>query len=233
MAVLRAGSPRILGGRDALAGGTWLAVNDAGLIAGLTNQPSPAGRDPGKRSRGEIPVAFARHASAAEAVATVCATLEPADYNPCWLLVGDRETLWSIGLSGAGRPDVEQLGHGLHVLENAPLREESAKAAFVRRVVTQERTAQPDDGADSTVAALGQVLRLHQPAVPQPRTDESGRVWPPEISAPCVHTADYGTRSALTVVVPRYGLPALCVADGPPCQVAMREVTGMWAAKPG
>ncbi len=40
MTVLRAGEPRILGGRDQQAGGTWLAVNDAGLVAGLTNKPS-------------------------------------------------------------------------------------------------------------------------------------------------------------------------------------------------
>ena len=57
-------------------------------------------------------------------------------------------------------------------------------------------------------------------------------VWPPAISAPCVHTDGYGTRSAMAVVVPRHGLPALRVADGPPCEVIMTEVTGMWAGYP-
>ena len=32
-------SPRTLGGRDELAGGTWLAVNEHGVVAGLTNKP--------------------------------------------------------------------------------------------------------------------------------------------------------------------------------------------------
>lgn len=232
MTVLRDSAPRILGGRDELAGGTWLAVNDSGVVAGLTNQPSADGRDPSKRSRGELPLAFTAYAGAAQAVEAVCAKLDPADYNPCWMLIGDRQALYSIGLAGAGSAEVEQLGPGLHVLENAPLRASSAKVALVRQLVAQTRSEQPDGGVAGTVAALEQVLRVHQPAVPEPRTDDSGRVWPPEISAPCVHTAGYGTRSAMTVVVPLNGLPALRVADGPPCEVPMKDVTGMWDRAP-
>ena len=56
MTVLRDAGPRVLGGRDQLAGGTWLAVNDAGVVAGLTNRPTKGQRDPAKRSRGELPL---------------------------------------------------------------------------------------------------------------------------------------------------------------------------------
>ncbi|MGO8961483.1 MAG: NRDE family protein [Streptosporangiaceae bacterium] len=233
MTVLRDGPPRILGGRDELAGGTWLAVNDRGVVAGLTNQPSADGRDPTKRSRGELPLLFTEHASAAAAIDAVGGHLDPADYNPCWMLVGDRDVLYSIAIAGADRPDVERLGPGLHVLENAPLRSASAKAALVRQLVSGARSQQPDDSADSAVAALEQVLRIHQPAAPQPQTDDAGRVWPPEISAPCVHTPGYGTRSAMTVAVPLIGLPAVRVADGPPCQATMAAVTELWAGDPG
>ena len=55
VAVLDEGPPRILGGRDELSGGTWLAVNEYGLCAGLTNQPLGDAKDPSKRSRGELP----------------------------------------------------------------------------------------------------------------------------------------------------------------------------------
>ena len=71
-------SPRVLGAdRDELAGGTWLAVNEYGVIAGLTNQPSATGRDPAKRSRGELPLAFTGYADAARAVDAVCASIDP------------------------------------------------------------------------------------------------------------------------------------------------------------
>src|SRR5215472_5963361 len=135
MTVLRDHGPRILGGRDVLAGGTWLAVNEHGVVAGLTNQPSVNGRDPSKRSRGELPLAFAGYATAAEAVAAVPETLNAADYNPCWMLVGDRSALFFVGIAGHGKPEVEELGPGLYVLENAPLRPRSAKAEFVTGLI--------------------------------------------------------------------------------------------------
>src|ERR687893_2597051 len=63
--VLQATGPRVLGGRDLLAGGTWLAVNELGVVAGITNRPLvEQGRDASKRSRGELPVALASHGSA-------------------------------------------------------------------------------------------------------------------------------------------------------------------------
>ncbi len=234
MTVLREREPRILGGRDELAGGTWLAVNEHGVVAGLTNQPSADGRDPTKRSRGELPLAFAAHRSAAAAVAAVRSDIDPAAYNPCWMLVGDRESLFSIGISGSSAPAVERLGPGLHILENAPLRSESAKADFVRALVTDAMARRPADDAAATITALETVLGNHQPAVPQPRTDATGRVWPASLSAVCVHADGYGTRSGMIVTVPADAAdarrPAVLVADGPPCQAPMQDLTSMWAA---
>jgi uncharacterized protein with NRDE domain len=230
--VLREQQPRILGGRDELAGGTWLAVNEHGVVAGLTNQPSFAGRDPAKRSRGELPLAFASWASAAEAVEKVSATVDPASYNPCWMLVGDRETLFFIGIAGQRMPEVEQLSPGLHVLENAALRPRSAKAGFVTELVTNALAAQDDAGAAGAVAALEIVLRDHRPAISELVTDSSGHVRPPELSAACVHGEGYGTRSAMTVSVPASGLPSVRVADGRPCEHDLRDVTRLWTEQP-
>jgi uncharacterized protein with NRDE domain len=228
MTVLREAGPRILGGRDELAGGTWLAVNEHGVVAGLTNQPSAAGRDPGKKSRGELPLAFAAYKSAAEAVAGASADLNPADYNPCWMLVGDRQALFFVDIGSGSTAAVEQLGPGLHVLENAPLREHSAKAELVRQLVAGERSLRPGPSPAAVQAALDAVLRRHHPAIAEPRTDDTGRTWPPEISAPCVHTEAYGTRSAMTVSLPASGEPVVRVADGRPCEHAFREVTSLW-----
>jgi uncharacterized protein with NRDE domain len=233
MTVLRPAGPRILGGQDLLAGGTWLAVNEHGVVAGLTNQPSAAGRDPSKRSRGELPLAFAAHRTAREAVAAVREELDPTAYNACWMLVGDREALFSIGVAGGGPPEVERLRPGLHVLENAPLRSPSPKAAFVRGLVAEALARRGQLDAAATLAALKTVLGDHRPAVPEPRADATGRVWPASLSAACVHADGYGTRSAMIVSVPAAaaggGVPAVLVADGRPCETPMREATGLWA----
>ena len=50
MTVLDDGPPRILGGRDHVAAGTWLAINTLGVVGGLTNRPAGQ-RDPARRSR--------------------------------------------------------------------------------------------------------------------------------------------------------------------------------------
>jgi uncharacterized protein with NRDE domain len=222
--VLRGAAPRILGGRDELAGGTWLAVNAAGVLAGLTNQPS-AGRDPAKRSRGELPLLFAAYPDAATAVAEVCGRLDPANYNPCWLLVGDRDTLFSVDLTGGPRPVVQELPPGRYVLENAPLRRESAKQ---QRVAALVETALAADGGAGAAAALATALRDHQPAAgPQP-APPGGLPRPAEISAACVHTERYGTRSAMIVSVPAAGLPKVQVAEGAPCAAPLLDQASLW-----
>jgi uncharacterized protein with NRDE domain len=237
MTTLRDSGPRVLGGRDELAGGTWLAVNEHGVVAGLTNQPAPSRhRDLTKRSRGELPLAFTAYDSAEEAVTRVCATLDPAAYNPCWLLVGDRRALFSIGLAPARadgpRPVVERLPPGVHVLENLPLRAPSAKVDQVTAMVTRELAARENQGQAGAVDALAAVLRDHRPAVtaPEPPAQPGGRARPPAMTAACVHTEEleYGTRSALIVTVPAAGTPRLRVADGPPCQAPLTDMTALW-----
>jgi uncharacterized protein with NRDE domain len=228
--VLRATQPRILGGRDGLAGGTWLAVNEHGVVAGLTNQPSAA-RDPAKRSRGELPLAFTRYPDARTAVTEVCARLDPSAYNPCAMLVGDRHALFSVDLAGGRRARVEELPPGNYVLENAPLRQPSAKQQRVAGLVSALADGAPGDRAAE--AGLAAVLRDHQPAAgPQPAGP--GRpARPAELSAACVHTERYGTRSAMIVSVGLAGAPRVSVAAGPPCVTPLLDVTGMWVSPAG
>ena len=223
--VLRAAQPRILGGRDELAGGTWLAVNEHGVVAGLTNQPATA-RDPARRSRGELPLAFTAYPDAKTAVTQVCARLDPAAYNPCWMLVGDRHALFSVDVSGGHRARAEELPPGRYVLENAPLRQPSAKQQRVAGRVAALEAGQAEAG-------LAEVLRDHQPAAgPQPAA--GGRpARPAELTAACVHTERYGTRSAMIVSVGPAGVPRVSVAAGPPCVTPLLDVTGMWASPAG
>lgn len=244
--VLRATQPRILGGRDELAGGTWLAVNEHGVVAGLTNQPTGA-RDPAKRSRGELPLAFAAYPDARTAVTEVCARLDPAAYNPCWMLVGDRHALFSVEVSGGHQAGVEELPPGRYVLENAPLWQPSAKQQRVAGLVAAlDGTGLDGAGLDQAAldgaglvgagrveAGLAAVLRDHQPATGPEPGGPGGWARPAELSAACVHTERYGTRSAMIVSVGQAGEPRVSVAAGPPCVTPLLDVTGMWASPAG
>jgi uncharacterized protein with NRDE domain len=121
MAILHPAGPRQLGGRDHQAGGTWLALNEHGVFAGLTNQPLGEDRDPTRRSRGELPLALTAGADARRGSAEFVAQHRPADYNGSWLLTGDRDALFFIDFTGSTEPRAEALPPGLYVLENRPL----------------------------------------------------------------------------------------------------------------
>jgi len=171
MAVLRSDEPRTLGGRDEVSGGTWLAVNEHGVVAGLTNCPLPDGSIPDKRSRGELPLVLTGLRTAEEAVDALAATVRPDDYNPCWLLVGDRRTLFSVDMTGSlassatigagptNRVRFRLLDPGLHVLENRPIDAPSAKVDHVTAQVLRALVA---DRREMLVSDIQAMLADHQ-----------------------------------------------------------------------
>jgi uncharacterized protein with NRDE domain len=226
MTVLRVADPRTIGGRDALAGGTWLAVNEHGLVAGLTNRPNPSGRDPAKRSRGELPIALTAHASVEASVGAFVASHRPADYNAAWLLAGDRSALAAIDVTDEPVPVAASLGPGIHVLENRAYGAPSIKVDRVRQML---------DGIDRHPAAdvaerLWKVLADHE-VPPDPPADVDPE-RPAAVNAACVHTDGYGTRwSAVVMVADEPGLrPAFSYTDGAPCSSTRLDAAPLWDA---
>ncbi len=226
MTVLRSARPRILGGRDEVAGGSWLAVNEHGVVAGVTNVPSRR-RDPSRRSRGELPLALARHATAKLAVVALAREIRPADYNPCWLLVGDARSLHYVDLSGDSAR-FEELPPGIHILENRPLGARSPKVDRVR-----ERLAgRPSAGTEALVEFLAGVLRDHRrpPKAEVPPDVAELLPRPLATEAACVHAGPYGTRSSSVLLVRPRQRPRLWYTEGPPCRTPFLEATGLWDA---
>ena len=48
--------PNVVAGRDQVAGGTWLGINDQGVVAAILNRRGSLGPKEGYRSRGELPL---------------------------------------------------------------------------------------------------------------------------------------------------------------------------------
>lgn len=97
--------PGVVAGLDVLAGGTWLGINDDGVVAGVLNRVNTLGPAPGFRSRGELPLQALGHRNAAEAAAAL-SRLDAADYRPFNLVVVDRVSgFWVRGTGPAGAPD--------------------------------------------------------------------------------------------------------------------------------
>jgi uncharacterized protein with NRDE domain len=105
---------RVLGGRDLKAGGTWLAVDDRGRFAAVTNIRDPESR-PSRRSRGTLVADFLRAGDSATAYAER-ARRSGADFGAFNLLIYDGAELHFA----SNRASAARLAAGLHAFSNAP-----------------------------------------------------------------------------------------------------------------
>ncbi len=80
--------PHVIAGKDEEAGGTWMGVNDDGLLAAVLNRPGSLGPAKGKRSRGELPLEALSHSEAKEA-AEALAHLDGRAYRGFNLVIAD------------------------------------------------------------------------------------------------------------------------------------------------
>jgi uncharacterized protein with NRDE domain len=86
--------PEVLAGLDLLAGGSWLGLNDWGVVAAILNRTGSLGPMPGRRSRGELVLEALDHADAVAAAAALSA-LNPAAYRSFNLIIADsRDGFW-------------------------------------------------------------------------------------------------------------------------------------------
>ena len=109
------GQPGIVAGRDILGGGTWMGLNDAGLVAAVLNRQGSLGPEPAKRSRGELPLLALACSNATSAAAAVAA-LDGAAYRSFNMVLADRHSVWFVRSLGAGQPEASRLPPGLHMV---------------------------------------------------------------------------------------------------------------------
>ncbi|KAJ4962973.1 hypothetical protein NE237_022912 [Protea cynaroides] len=112
----------ILGGRDELAGGTWLACTREGRLAFLTNvlelHPHPEAK-----SRGDLPVRFLESRKSPMEFAKEVGK-EADQYNGFNLILADvsSKTMVYVSNRPKGQPaSIEVVSPGIHVLSNARL----------------------------------------------------------------------------------------------------------------
>ena len=107
--------PDVLGGLDVLAGGTWLALNRAGVVAAVLNRTGTLGPAPGKRSRGVLPLLALRHATAQSAIESFAA-LDGGDWRSFNLIVADCNNSFFVRGTGEGRLQTSTLAPGVHMV---------------------------------------------------------------------------------------------------------------------
>lgn len=208
--------PEVVAGLDLLGGGSWLGVNDHGLVAAVMNRTGTLGPEAGKRSRGELVLEALDHAEATQA-AEALSELNPDAYRPFNLLVADPFNMFWVTHRGNGAIQVAEVPTGLHMLTAGEL----------------------DDASQPRI-------RVHLPrfrAAPPPQPDRSDwESWKPLLASRTHAALDgqetamnldlpngFGTVSSAFLALPRYPgydrKPLWLFADGPPDRAPFLPVT--------
>jgi uncharacterized protein with NRDE domain len=147
---IQSGRPRVLCGTDRKAGGTWLGVNQYGLVVAVANRPKavvPA--EP--RSRGLLCRELLGLDSAKKAAHRAARELARGTYAGASYLCADAEK--GLVVYGGDAVEVVELSPGLHLLSNGNLNDlHDERQEFARRMLTLQRL-------DSAVAFMAVASR--------------------------------------------------------------------------
>ncbi len=136
--------PEVVAGLDESAGGSWLGLNDHGVLAAVLNRRGSLGPQPGKRSRGELVLEALDHADAAEA-AHQLQHLDPLAYRAFNLIVADNsDAFWLRNTERRHHPvEVISIPDGLSMLTAADLNDPGSPR--IARHLPDLRAALPPD----------------------------------------------------------------------------------------
>ena len=136
----------VVAGIDLRASGTWLGLNDDGLVAAILNRPRSLGPAAGYRSRGELPLEALDHADA-DIAAKALADIDPAAYRTFNMVVADeRDAFWVRSAGGGKGVEVVALPEGLSMI-TAHDRNDTADPRIRDTLPRFEAAPAPDPGA--------------------------------------------------------------------------------------
>lgn len=146
--------PEVVAGLDQLAGGSWMGMNDSGVVAAILNRAGTLGPAAGKRSRGELVLEALDHADAVDS-AHALAQLEGTAYRPFNMLLADNRDAFWVRADGGRRVQVFPVAEGLHMLTALELDDLSSPRikAYLPRFQTAP-APDPDSGDWSGWTAL-------------------------------------------------------------------------------
>jgi len=209
-------NPAIVAGKDLVAGGTWLGVNEHGLLVGILNRRVTQELKPANfRSRGLLCLDLLALDSAACAEAYLHESRNSV-YQPFTLVFADEAQAWTAANFGE-RIEAAKLEPGLHVFSNTGTHDERSEkgtrayALFSALFLTSE--AKLDD-TPAFLLRLTKILGDHS----------SGNNSADPREAICVHGETSGTVSSSVVTYSKLNKQFrtfYCL--GPPCQNSFNE----------
>lgn len=138
--------PEVVAGMDRLAGGSWLGLNDHGVVAGILNRSGTLGPEAGKRSRGELVLEALDHADAT-AAADALAELDGDAYRPFNMMIADNRDAFWLRHAGDSEIELRPIPLGLSLLTALDINDAtSARVRFYRPLFQSAAAPDPDRG---------------------------------------------------------------------------------------
>lgn len=184
--------PETVAGQDQLSGGSWLGVNDHGVVAAVLNRTGSLGPQAGKRSRGELVLEALDHADAREA-AEALGEIDPHAYRSFNLVIADdREAYWLSARNGALSVELHPVPEGTSIITSQDMNEPNAPRT--RTFLPKFRQAPAPEPDSGDWAAWEALMATCQEDAPPPFDDTM-----------CIVTdRGYGTVSSSLIALPRH-----------------------------
>jgi len=203
-------APRVVGGRDLVSGGTWLAIRKSRFVTALLNRrPVPGDdRDPAAfRSRGLLCLDAAATGGEGARLDVARGLLSHDSFAPCTLIgLGVDGEAWALA-AGLGPPRVRAIPRGWHVITHRELDDPGEpRTKWLLEDIAEKRPGSLEEALD----LMSGYLRWHgderRPAV-------------------CLHREVFPTVSSSLIALGVRGGPRYRHASGPPCVTPYREFT--------
>ena len=218
-AVLRE-APRVVGGRDLLQGGTWLALRGrSAAIAMLNRRGEPDAAGAGRRSRGllALDVAAAGDGTPEAALRFARGAAGSVDFAPFSLLFASPAGSWLLAREGDGLREAIRLTPGWHAITHADLDDASEPRT---RWIRSRLAGFAPRGLAEAEGFLLDLLRAHGGDAPA-----GGEPAP----AVCLHTGRMRTVSSAIVFLSGDAARYVHV-EGRPCTGAALDCSHLLAA---
>lgn len=205
---IQPGTPRVVCGIDRKAGGTWLGVNQYGLVATVTSRPKslvPAA----PRSRGLLCRELLNFRTAKEAAKRAAAELATGVYAGANYICADAD--YAAVVYGGNRIEIVELPPGLHLITNGDLNDpHDQRHEFIQRMLTLHTL-------DSAVTFLAVASRAFSR-----KPDSSGR------RGVIITDNEYGTVSSTLVSLPaKIQKSVYQYSPGPPCDHSYDDLSAL------
>lgn len=207
-------TPRVVGGRDLVSGGTWLAIREAAFVTALMNRrPEERDtRDPGSlRSRGLLCLDAAADGGAEpdSRLDHALRLLSRDSFAPCTLIgVGTDGEAWAIQ-AGPGPPRVHAIARGWHVVTHQDVDDRSEpRTRWILDDIAEKRPGSSKEALD----LMADYLRWHGDAA-RP--------------AVCLHREVFPTVSSSLIALGVSDGSRYLHAPGPPCVTPYRDCTAL------